>query len=71
LDSSVAPTEIKQTRLLNIIKDGHNCVNNLIIYLHCFSNLDGLVATLEIKIIAQRKNTKIKGLIFIFDQPRV
>jgi hypothetical protein len=33
----------------------------------CFPSLDGSIATIEIRISAQRKNTKIKGLIFIID----
>jgi hypothetical protein len=37
-------------------------------YIHLFSSLDDSVATIEIRISAQRKNMKIKFLVFIFDQ---
>jgi hypothetical protein len=38
-----------------------------IFILLCFPSLDDSIATIEIRTSAQRKNTKIKGLIFIID----
>lgn len=40
-------------------------------YIHCFPSLNDSICAKELIISAQRKTTKIKSLIFIFDQLRV
>lgn len=48
------------------MKRGKNLQTNNI-YILSFSSLDSSIATVEIKISAQRNTTEIKGLVFIFD----
>jgi hypothetical protein len=41
------------------------------VYIHCFSSLDGSVATTEIKPSAQIKKNEIIDFVFILDQLRL
>jgi len=63
--------QINKHFVLNIIKEWRNYVCLFMFYIHCFSSLDGSIATTEIKTSAQIKETKIIDFVFIFDQLRL